>query len=122
MVKPRKLPRPHVPPRTDKEAQALLKHVEDRIYHFVGQVDELEAAIGMLFIGPLFGWKVLVFIHNKRTIRKYEEILGIKVREAFPAEGPYHNKSVGYEFVQKIQQFWKGVSGEIVVEDRRKLV
>ncbi len=121
MTKPRKRPRPHIPRRTDEEAQALLKLVEDRIYGFVGNFDELESAIGMLFLGPLIGWKVLVLIHNKRTIRKYEEILGINIREAFPAEGPLTYKSIGYEVVQKLQQFWKGVSGEIPVENRREL-
>ena len=70
--------------------------------------EELESAIGMMFIGPLIGWRVLVLIHNKRTIRKYEEILGINIREAFPAEGPFTYKSLGYEVVQKLQKFWKG--------------
>lgn len=121
MTKPRKRPRPHIPRVTNEQAQALLKLVEDRAYEFSGNFDELESAMGMLFLGPLIGWKVLVLIHNKRTIRKYEEILGINIREAFPAEGPFYYKSVGYEVVQKLQKFWKGVSGEIPVENRREL-
>ncbi len=122
MTKPRKRPRPHVPPPTDEQAQALLKRVEDRIYLFVGNFDELESAIGMLFIGPLVGWRVLALIHNKRTIRNYEKILDIKIREVFPEEGPLYYKSVGYEIVQKLQKFWKGVSGEIPIENRRELI
>lgn len=121
MTKPRKRPRPHIAPLTNEQAQALLKLVEDRSYEFVGNFDELESAMGMLFLGPLIGWKVLVLIHNKRTIRKYEEILGINIREAFPPEGPFTYKSLGYEVVQKLQKFWKGVSGEIAVEGRREL-
>ena len=53
---------------------------------FTGQFDELEAALGMLHLGDHLGWKPLVLIHNKRTIRKYEEILGINIREFFDAE------------------------------------
>ena len=49
------------------------------IARFKGQLDELEAALGMLRMGHHFGWRVLVLIHDKRTIRKYEQILAIKV-------------------------------------------
>jgi len=121
MSKSRKRPRPKVDPLTDEQAQALLKCVEDSAYEFVGPFEELESALGMLFLGRLVGWKVLVLIHNKRTIRKYEEILGINIREAFEPEGPFSYKSVGYEVVQKLQKFWKGVSGEIAVDNRREL-
>ena len=80
---------------------------------FQGQFDELEAALGMLHLGDHLGWKPLVLIHNKRTIRKYEEILGISVREFFPEEGPSAHRSIGYTIAKKIGNFWKAVSGEI---------
>jgi hypothetical protein len=57
----------------------------------------------------------------KRTIRKYEEILGISVRGFFPEEGPLTHKSVAYKLLKKAKQFWKGVSGDVRVENRRKL-
>lgn len=80
---------------------------------FSGTFDELEAALGMLHMGDHLGWRPLVLIHNKRTIRKYEEILGINVREFFPPEGPSANRSLGYIVAQKIGNFWKAVSGEV---------
>ena len=80
---------------------------------FTGQFDELEAALGMLHLGDHIGWKPLVLIHNKRTIRKYEEILGITIREFFPEEGPSAHRSIGYTIAKKIGNFWKAVSGEI---------
>ncbi len=80
---------------------------------FTGQFDELEAALGMLHLGDHIGWKPLVLIHNKRTIRKYEEILGITIREFFPEEGPSSHRSIGYTIAKKIGNFWKAVSGEI---------
>lgn len=118
MAKP---PRPKVEPLADEQAQALLKQVQDSTYDFTGQFGELESAIGMLFLGPLVGWKVLILLHNKRTIRKYEQILGINIREAFPPEGPYSYKSLGYEIAQKMQNFWKAVSGEVPIDRRREL-
>ncbi len=80
---------------------------------YTGMFDELEAAIGMLHLGDHVGWKPLVLIHNKRTIRKYEEILGINIREFFPEEGPSAHRSRGYTIAKAIGNFWKAVSGEI---------
>ena len=109
-----------IPPLNAEEAKALVMKVEEATKAFKGQFDELENAIGMLMIGRLVGWKVLVLIHNKRTIKKYEDILGINVREFFPPEGPLTYKSLGYEIAQKIGNFWKAVSGDLKDDDLRE--
>jgi hypothetical protein len=113
--------RVHIDPVPDAEAGALLKQVDDISRNFVGQFDELEAALGMMLLGRLVGWKVLVLIHNKRTIRKYEEILGINIREVFPDEGPLIEKSHAYMLAKKLGQYWKAVSGDQKVPNRREL-
>ncbi len=102
------------------EQEAELVRIErEAIAHFTGDLTELEAALGILRIGHHFGWRVLVLIHNKRTIRKYEQILNINFREVFPAEGPSHERSVGYGWAKQLGNFWKAVSGAIKIEDRR---
>jgi hypothetical protein len=122
MPKAKKPPRP-VPPIDVNEAHALVMRLNETIARFEGQFPELESAIGMYMIGRLMGWKVLVLIHNKRTIRKYEEILGIDVREEFPPEGPFADKSIAMELIKKLGSFWKAVSGEVKddeLKERRK--
>jgi hypothetical protein len=102
-------------------SQERLEHLHSierqAIASFTGQFDELEAALGMLHLGDHLGWKPLVLIHNKRTIRKYEEILSINIREFFPEEGPSAHRSIGYTIAKKIGNFWKAVSGEIKSEE-----
>jgi hypothetical protein len=110
-----------IPPLPPDVAAAQSRHLDEVARKFIGQFDELESAIGMMTLGRLFGWKILILIHNKRTIKKYEEILGIKVREEFPEEGPLFHKSVAYDFIQKAGEFWKGVSGDIKIPERRTL-
>lgn len=92
---------------------------------FSGQLDEFEAAVGMMHLGHHLGWKPLVLIHNKRTIRKYEEILDINIREMFKDEGPSAERSMGYSVAKKLGNFWKAVSGELkddqLREQRREL-
>ena len=119
MTKPKKQFR--IPTVSPEEALRLQKIVEEASRGFVGQMDELENAIGMLMLGRLMGWRYLVLIHNKRSIRKYEEILGINIREEFEEEGPLIEKSPAYSLVKKIGAFWKAVSGEQKLENRRAL-
>jgi hypothetical protein len=111
----------HVPAPSPEEAQAQFKRFIEISKEYTGDFGELEAALGMYIMGEYFGWKVLVLIHNKRTIKKYEEILGIKVREEFEPEGPLASKSVGLAIVKKIGNFWKAVSGEEKIDGRREL-
>lgn len=99
-----------------------LQNIEDKaITNFAGTLDELESALGMLRMGHHFGWRVLYLIHSKKTIRKYEEILDIKIRDLFPEEGPSAERSVGLALAKKASNFWKVVSGEIKIENRRDI-
>jgi hypothetical protein len=125
MPKAKTPPRP-VPPVSAKDAQALVARLDEITARFEGNFDDLEAAIGMYMVGRLVGWKVLVLLHNKRTIQKYEKALGnINIREEFEAEGPFVDKSLAYNIVKKLGNFWKGVNGEYdnpeLREQRRNL-
>lgn len=100
-------------PFSQERIEQLHDIERNAIARFKGQFDELEAALGMLHLGDHIGWKPLVLIHNKRTIRKYEEILDIVVRDFFVAEGPSADRSLGYSIAKRIGNFWKAVSGEI---------
>ena len=93
----------------------------EAIANYAGPLQELESAIGMLHMGDHVGWRTLLIIHNKRTIRKYEEILNIDVREFFPEEGPSANRSIGYTLAKKIGNYWKIVSGDVKVESRKEI-
>jgi len=86
---------------------------KEAITNFVGVLDELEAALGMLRIGHHVGCKVLYLVHSKKTIHKYEDILGIKIRDLFDETGPNSYRSVGLGISEKFSNFWKFVSGDI---------
>ena len=109
------------------EQKEQIEQIEKRaIIQFRGMLDELESALGMLRIGHHMGWKVLYMIHSKKTIRKYEEILDIKIRDIFPDEGPSAGRSIGLDIAKRFSNFWKVVSGETELtkeekENRRKI-
>lgn len=122
LVPVRKIPHDERLAKLSPEQITQLQEIEDKaITHFSGTLDELESALGMLRMGHHFGWRVLYLIHSKKTIRKYEEILDIKIRDLFPEEGPSAERSIGLALAKKASNFWKVVSGEIKIENRRDI-
>ncbi|MCF8177728.1 MAG: hypothetical protein K9J74_04420 [Sulfuritalea sp.] len=119
MPKAKKPPRiaPSVKPEDALELVTRIDHISA---NFVGQFDELESAIGMYMLGRLVGWKVIVLLHNKRTIKKYETILGVNIREEFEPTTDFSNKSLAFDIVTKLGNFWKGVNGEYDNDELRQ--
>ncbi len=110
-----------LPKLSRKQLDEMHEIERQAIAKFKGQLQELESALGMLRVGYAFGWKVLFITHNKRTIRKYEEVLNINVKEYFEEEGSLAERNYGYAFFKKMGQFWKIVSGDIKVEKRKEI-
>ena len=101
-------------PPTDRELRELAKIADQAVTNFKGgDGRSLQAALGMLFLGRRMGWKALLLMHDRKTVRKYERILGIDVREQFPAVGDRAHKSVAFVAAEKVKNFWKAVRGEI---------
>lgn len=100
------------PPATQAEILERYAVMDKAIRNAEFQIDELESALGMYMIGFHFGWKVLYLIHSKRTVAKYEALLGIKVREVFPELGPDADRTNAFKIIQAVSNFWKVVSGD----------
>lgn len=117
---PRKPSRPRMLAVDRDESKRLVDIVDNAIYEFEGDIDHLESAIGMLFLGRQVGWRPLLLVHNKNTIRRNEQILGIEIRKFLPKETPRSDKLLVYKIVKGMGNFWKAVSGDISVGDRKK--
>ena len=104
--------RTETPPLTEEQSSRFAQIARDALHNFEGTSDELEAALGMYVLGVYMGWKPLVLMHSKKTIRKYEQILGITVREEFNEEGPSSERSRAFVIARGVSNFWKAVSGE----------
>ena len=97
----------------DKE---LISYFDKRIEDYKGQIHVLESAMGAYLVGRRYGWKVLYLMHDKRTIRKFEKILDVQFRNEFDDYSDLSYKSLAYQFVKNVSNFWKAVSGEIKVK------
>jgi hypothetical protein len=101
-------------------AEAKRRHdlMDQAIFNFAGTLEELEGALGMYMLGRHSGWKVLYILHSKKTIRKYEEILEISIREEFEEEGPDARRSNGFRVVEMASNFWKAITSGQIPEKR----
>ena len=74
---------------------------------------QLESAIGAMFLGLLFGYRVLEIMHNYRTRRRYCELLGItSFRDICPAVGPESDRHHVDRIAKSVKNFWRAVAGE----------
>lgn len=105
------------------EQEAELRRIEEHaIATFKGDLNVLESALGMLRMGHHVGWRVLYIIHSKKTIRNYEGILGIQIRELFEETGPSSYRSIGLNVADRYANFWKVVSGDIKIPRRKDVI
>ena len=91
----------------------FIEITDSAIKDFHGFADDLAKAIGMLATARYYGWKPMLLIHNKKTIKKYEKILGIELKDLVPEVGELAKNSLAWRAVQKVDNFWKAVKGEI---------
>lgn len=107
---------------TPEQEEQLSKIESDAIADFQGDLCQLEAALGMLRMGHHYGWKVLYIIHSKKTIRTYEDILKIRIRDIFEETGPSSYRSIGFHIAQMYSNFWKVAGGDIKIPRRKDTV
>lgn len=97
-------------PLTDSE---LVDVIDNACANYQGKVEFLKGAIGALVIARQYGWKPAFLMFNPRSIRKYEKILGIKIRDRVPEFGPCASKSEASRNMRVLDNYWKAVSGDI---------
>jgi len=103
----------HPTPMKEMSDAEKIKIMNEAIISFNGSSTELESALGFFYIGFYLGWKPLYIMHSKKTVRKYENILGIKVRDIYPDASDSFKNSPGWRILNSMPNFWKAVSGEI---------
>lgn len=91
----------------------LIEITDTAFKNFKGNSKELTGAIGHLMVGRHIGWKPLLLILDKSTVKKYEDILGIEFRDVLEPEGTDADRSIAWTAVKKIKSFWKAVKGEV---------
>lgn len=106
---------------SDKDWLALRAPFEKSVRQFEGNSEVLENAWGALLVGTQVGWRVSYIIHNQATIKKYEEVTGLRFRDLCEPETELSKKSLGYKVARKLSSIWKAIRGEESIPDRGML-
>jgi len=107
--------------RSTKELKEHDKIEREAFANFSGPYTDFERALGVFRIAAHLGWKPVVLGHNKRTLKKYEDILGIKFKDYFPEAGPSAMRNRGYKIALELGNFWKAVSGDKKIENKKDI-
>lgn len=106
----------------EKFSPGLIQHLQEATARHVGDITELEQAIGAVFVAKLYGWRVLRLIHNAKTVKKFERILGIHFQELCKDETMISDRSLAFSFTKTIGKFWDVVNSRIKVPGDRKIL
>jgi hypothetical protein len=90
--------------------QEMIEKINQVSADFVGQLDDLQAAVGMLAVGRLYGWRVTRLISSKRHWTLACRLFG-DLKDLLPEEGELAHKSVGLAVINKAGGYWDFVSG-----------
>jgi len=102
---------------TDEQNAILDKSI--RSFH--GQAPTLEAALGAVLMGHMWGWRFLKLIHSPMTYKKYEKILGLKFQDFCEERGELSNKSYGMRMADKLNSFWAVATGKKKIKDKSRI-
>jgi len=88
----------------------LIAKIERVSTEFTGQMDDLQAAVGMLSVGRLYGWRVMRLTSSTRHWAVACRLFG-DLKEILPERGVLAHKSRGLEIVDKAGGYWDVISG-----------
>ncbi|MDD5754558.1 MAG: hypothetical protein PHN45_07395 [Methylococcales bacterium] len=66
--------------------EQLVAHIDNVASTYKGDSHVLFGAIGALFVGRLYGWRVIRVFLSTTTYAKYQRVLGLSFREVLPPE------------------------------------
>ena len=93
-----------------KELKELMEKIELVSTEFTGQLDDLQAAVGMIVIGRLFGWHVMRLVSSRRHWQVACKLFG-DLKVLLPERGVLAKKSLGLTIVDKAGDYWDYING-----------
>jgi hypothetical protein len=104
--------------KTDQELLALiqerisLKSTETGVHDF----GTVEGAIGALFVGQHYGLRILRILHSSKTLRQYEQFLGVPFEVLIPQHGVFIDRSLAWRIVQGTRHYWDLVARRVKID------
>jgi hypothetical protein len=102
---------------TDSE---LLEHVNLISREYKGDSHALFMAIGALFVGRVYGWRVIRVFLSSSSYARCQKILNLDFKTVMPSETEFSDRASGYKSIKDLKDFWGIVAGRIPIEPHAK--
>ncbi len=90
----------------------LMKKIDEVSTEFKGQIDDLQAAIGIVMVGRLYGWRVMRLTSSRRHWMVTCRLFG-DLKEILPERGVLAHKSLGLKIVDTFADYWDVINGNV---------
>ena len=97
--------------------EQLVAHVDNVASTYKGDSHVLFGAIGALFVGRLYGWRVIRVFLSTSTYAKYQRVLGLDFKKVMPPETELSDRALAYRIVKRVKDFWGIVRGQFPIEN-----
>jgi len=95
----------------------LLSHIDSVASEYKGDSHVLFSAIGAVFVGRLYGWRVIRVVLSTSTYAKYQKVLALDFKSVMSPETSLSDRSLAYKVVKNLKAFWAIVRGQVPIED-----
>lgn len=92
--------------------EELMKKIDQVSTEFKGQIDDLQAAVGLVMVGRLYGWRVMRLTCSRRHWMVACKLFG-GVKEILPERTILSDKSLALRVVDKTGDYWDFVAGNV---------
>jgi hypothetical protein len=89
--------------------------------NFEGDLQVFESAVGALLFGRLAGFDALRVVHSWRTLRKYEQILGIAFKDRLRERTADSRRVNGIRYADKFREFWRAIAAGVSAEPEARM-
>jgi hypothetical protein len=89
------------------------KHLLHILTTYRGDGPVLQAALGALLLGRVYGWRVLRVAYSSATYAKYQRLLQVDFKQWCEPTTEFTHRHRGYEMIGKLDNFWKIIKSEV---------
>ena len=106
--------------------EELMAKIEEVTKNFIGQLDQLYEAVGMITTGRLLGWRVMRLVSSRRCWMMASKLFG-DPKKLMPERGKYYKKSIGFKIIDGTMDYWDVIAGnvsreELPLHERKRLI
>jgi len=104
------------------EAGDFIEVAARAIVEFEGQCEVLESAMGAYAMGLTHGWQAMRVLHTSNTLKKYEAILKVDLRERTKQRTWLSRRICGIRIADGFDKFWKALGSGAFAKSQARVV